>query len=209
MTTPEPERATIKAVVKYAADLRVQAEKQMAADVYAKPYWPTTEAAKQLVKRIANQREKDVRRALDGQDPAIVAEAVANARADAPGLAIARLREKAADARREQREADEQAERSLARHRRRRAQHLREVDAERQGLTLGARLDLVLTALATVAAAPAGSIGGDRVQGGDRAQSLPWAGDPHGYALDRARVLVERLEAMHEDARVRDVEKAA
>lgn len=204
------DRPTTRAVVKYADELRAAAERQMARDPYAKPYYPTTAAARQLVKRIANQIERETRGALADQPEADVEAAVAEARALAPERAIEHLRRRAATADGEHRRATAESDRSLQRLQRRKAQHARDVAALRAGLTLGQRIDRALDGLKVVAAASAGPRADDqRVHGGERSQQPPWAGDPHGYGRDRAHRLAQRLEALLEAARTRDVEKAA
>lgn len=210
MSDTNPEKPTTRAVVKYAERLRAQADKQMAADPYASPYYPTTAAAQQLVKRLARSREQEVRDC----HPHLVGtpeldELVAQARAEAPALAIEHLRRRAAVIDGDHRRDETESHRALQRHQRRKAQHARDVAALRAERTLGARLDTALGGLATVAAASAAVIGGDRVQGGEKSQQPPWTGDPHGYARDRAHRLVQHLEELLEDARARDVKKAA
>ena len=65
-TDPDPDRPTTRAVV-VAEKLREEADRKCAADPYAKPYYPTTAAARQLVKRIANRLERETRDSLVGQ----------------------------------------------------------------------------------------------------------------------------------------------
>ena len=205
------ERATVRAVVKYAEHLRAVAERQMAADPYAKPYYPTTAAARTLCKRIANQLEAQARAhgTLIGSTDQEIAEATAAARASAPAAAIEHLRRKAAVVDRKHREENIIAERALARHQRRQATHARDLEAMRAGRTLGQRLDATLAHLSTIASAPAAKVDSNRVRGGERNQQPPWAGDPHGYARDRAYQLVQHIEALLDAARNRDISKAA
>lgn len=169
---------TKKAVLDYADRLRVQAEQQMVADVYAKPYWPTTAYAEKLYTE------------------------------HGPEGAIEYLKARVAHADGEARRDAQEASHSLKRLQRRKKAAKRDRDAERAGMTPGARIDQALASLATLSAVPAARVGAEP-KSSNSSTALPFADDLRGrgrrVALDAAR----SLEEMVEQVRVRDMERAA
>jgi hypothetical protein len=194
---------TTAAVVAYALTLRRRAEQLMdpgspSHDPYAKPYYPMTATAYQLVSRCKRRLIADL-----GPDP--TADQVADAEARAPAAAIEEMKFKAGQAERKRREDAEDSDRRDGRMARRQREAARDRDAARLGLTLGQRLDQALAGLATVAV-PRGATLDQKVSGTQQSDGPSWPGDPAAKARRAAHQAVRQVEEELESARRRRVE---
>lgn len=178
MNGKTPKAATVKAVVRYAEQLRAEGEQRRRTDVWAKPYMPTDAAARKLCHRLS------------------------------PDAAITNMRASAAQRIREEREEREAHEQRAARHARRQAQNRRDLAARRDDMTVGQRIDHALAQLTVVSNLPAARIDGDRVQGGEHSHVPTFAGDIHSAARQRALQAADYIESLLDNARVKDARAA-
>jgi hypothetical protein len=199
------DRPTIKAVIAYADRLRARAENVMnpdsrAYDPYARPYYPTTYAARKVY--------HDALAAIQREDAALLAaepDTLIDAddqRHRAAERALATMATRAR--RRELEHADEEltAQRALDRHKRRQRQSAHDRDAVREGWTLGQRLDHALAQFSVIAAPGAAPVG-KQVGKGDPG-GVSNHGDPSGEAAYVARKLIRQVEELLDKARLRD-----
>lgn len=179
--TPQPMNGapTVKAVVAYAAKLRVAAAAATAASPWARPYAPSEAAARKLSQRVG------------------------------PAAALQVLRARALEAERRDRERDRRSDASLDLLARRRERDDKARARRRARRTLGQRLDAALAELATVCAAPAARVGGDVVHGGEGDRTPAWVGDPSATARKIAHDAVLAVERELDHARRRELGSAA
>jgi len=168
---------TVAAVVAYAAKLRGVADHQTAADPYAHPYRPSEAAARKLSQRLG------------------------------PDGALEHLARQALKARTVQAEQETLASRAQGRHERHRKQSDRDADRERQGLSLGRRLDMALASLQVISSAPVGKPTGDTVHGGERDTRPPRSDDPGRRASQTATLAVRTVERELDLARRRQLQQ--
>lgn len=197
----DPKRPTVRAVVEYATKLRAEAERQMRADPYARPYYPTTAAARKLYQRMVNDE-------LGKLGPHPTAEEIDQAQGRAGQRALEHLARKAVERQREHREEENAAAAARKRLVRRQREAQRDREAMRMGLTLGQRLDQALAKLGAIPA-PAGTGFDGRVAGSDTHDPLRFPGDPAARARAKAREAVRFAEEELEDARRRRLEHEA
>lgn len=204
-------RPTLQAVVAYADQLRDRADRILdpgkpGYDCYAKPYYPTTAAARKVYH---DHLAQITRRDYDmlGADPDYEIDADSQ-KHEAAELAMATLAARAAMRERERTQDDQTANHSLKRLTRQRQRHKRDLEAQRLELTPGQRLDRALAGFATIAAPGAAQIGGDTPAGDPR--SMPaHHGDPGGEAAYLARKAIQQIEELLDQARARDLNRAA
>lgn len=194
---------TVAAVVAYADQLRIRAMRVMNPDSpqhdpYARPYYPTTAAARKLCQRKA----RELVRAL-GPDPS--SEAVEQAEARGPAAAKEEMAYKAARAERVYREQRERSDLSRKRSVRNQRRAARDREAQLEGLTLGARLDNALAEFAVVGAGPATQFE-PRISGSEERAGPGAPGDPAMKARIVARDAVAKVEDELESARRRRLE---
>lgn len=207
------DKPTVKAVVAYAEQLRIQADRKVAADPWADPYRPSEAAARKLAQRRTNERIREItamhltddeRELLLGDAPHFGAQA-----------ALDELAARAAEQEAAERAQRERSERSLKRLQRHRAQDHRDQAARQRGLSPGQRLDHALARLAVVSDLPASRLDGDRVHGGDiRPIPVDKDGNAHldsTFSTARRKVLdlADDLERLVENAERRDIGTAA
>lgn len=125
----EVSKVTVKAVIAYAEQCRVAADRLMAGDPYARPYYPTTAAARRLSSQVG------------------------------PEQAIVVLRQRSALRDHDMREEAVQAQRALARHARRQSRARKERDAERSGLSAAKRIEMALNRACMISDASVPAIG--------------------------------------------------
>lgn len=193
---------TVAAVVAYADVLRRRAMRVLAPDSteydpYAKPYYPTTAAARKLCERAT--REETAKLGPNPTDDQLTAARAAGAQAALEEMA---WRAGRADTKRqeEERNTTEARHRLAARHRR----ATRDREVQLGALTPGQRIDRALAALATVSAAP--GTGFDTRISGTQDYLVIGHGDPTEKAKAIARDAVRGVEAELEAARRRLVE---
>jgi hypothetical protein len=203
--TGDQTRITAGAVIAYAEQQRLRAEAMWnpnspTHDPYAAPPYPTTASVRKLCTRKAHE-------ALNALPPDATDEQKEQAWEQGPALAMAELARRAAEWERKRRQDEHnarQARRNLWRAQRRAE---RDRQAVRAGLTLGQRLDQALAGLATIPAAPAAQIGGDKIHGTrDRSPVPRFPGDPTAKARAIARDAVRQIEDELENAKRRRVE---
>jgi hypothetical protein len=119
---------TIRAVIKYAADLREDAARVVIADVWAKPYAPKESYARKLASQLG------------------------------PVDALAYLRGRAAQAQREARDDAEMRQRSLDAQKARQTQERAHREANRKNVSPGRRIDLAIAKLSLVASSSAAGL---------------------------------------------------
>lgn len=120
---------TVKAVVLYAAQLRLEAEREIISDPYACPYRPTEAAARKLSNRLG------------------------------PEAAIDHLRKRAAMHGRKVREEQAVAHKSLTVHKARQANHRTATQKRRDKMSPGVRIDAAVARLSVIAAPASSAIG--------------------------------------------------
>lgn len=100
---------TIKAALKYAAQLRQQAEQEIARDPYASPYRPTEASVRKLCSRFAQQATRDLPVTATDHD-------VEQARSQGPAMAIQYMKWRYRQHTTERQEQNEIAARAEQRH---------------------------------------------------------------------------------------------
>jgi len=193
---------TLKAVLAEVDRLLAKAQRVMAQDPYAKPFYPSTYNAKRECQKFTKQAKEQL--IADGVSPA---EAAAQAERVGPAKTLAWLRARETFHDREIRRQGEEAERTAKRHRRRQVEAKRNREATRRSLTLGQRIDASLAALSVVGTPKASTLDGNVVTGSRAAPEPQWGGDPAHRAQKKAVEAVEFVENEVENARRRRVEE--
>jgi hypothetical protein len=196
------ERATLKAVIAYSEQLSMRAHRQMAGDPYAKPYYPTTAAAR----KVYHDHLAGIRRGDTDDTEADLEETEQEHLAAERALATLRMRVVLRE-----RESDgeiKEADRALKRLQKNKRRAELDRDAQRAGMSVGQRIDRALNALACVAAPGAAQIGSSTGAGDPRVMPSDH-GDPAGEAAYVARQAMRKVEELLDRARARDVGKAA
>lgn len=194
------EAVTINAVVEEANRIRTAAGNQMLSDPYAKPYYPTTAAARRLAQMKA--REQVLRLPVGCGDPALD-----DARAEGYRLAIVELQFRAQQAEREYRQDCRESTDRRNNHRGFLKRTARERDDARHDKTFGQRLDAALANLLVVASASAAqALDAVHVSGGGAPGDPMFPGDPSSKARAIARDAVRQVERELESARRRLLE---
>lgn len=210
MTPPRTEPMTLRAVLDYQKKLELRAELQIARNPYAKPYSPKEEAAKRLFYgHLATIKRRDTEAIMAAQvagEPVPIIDDLAQ-RGEAAALAVQTLAGRARVREREQQQEDQRSVRSLERLQRDRARAERDRQQQRNGLTVGQRLDRALAAFSVIPGASAAPIGWS-TKGSDRPE-LAKHGDPSGEAHYVAIKAVREIEDLLDRHRLRDVSKAA
>lgn len=181
---------TLKAVLKYAAELRQTAEQARNGDPNADLYAPSEAAARKVCQEACNRYGKE-------EGPAEALRVLASR---------ARLRELEVE------EAGARASQARSVHLRHRVIAAGERDAELSRMSLGARLDQALLGLKVLSEVSAVRLDGDRVKGGDKSRMPRLNGRlERDTLLADATVVVCRVERALEQARRRmaEVERAA
>lgn len=161
----QQEAITVRAVLRYAAELRTTASRVRAADPWASTYEIKDDSARVLCSKKAREREE----AVLAKNPGATAEEVAEARAHGPADALdelkarAKLRERTY---REKAQADKQRDEKFAKFQRKRVE--RERRARALNLSPGRRIDDGLASLQMVATATATARFDPRITGEDQ-----------------------------------------
>lgn len=203
MTKTKPTAPTLKAVLAEVDRLLTKAQRVMAQDPYARPFYPSTYNAKRECQKLTKQAREQL--IADGVPPA---EAAAQADRVGPAKTLAWLRARETFHDREIRRQVEEAERTVKRHRRRQMEAKRNREATRRGLDLGQRINAGLAALSVVGTPKAATLDGDVVTGSRAAPEPQWQGDPAHRARKKALEAVEFVENEVENARRRRVEES-
>lgn len=195
------EKPTMRALELYQEQLQREAQRKIAADPYAQPYMPTLSEAglKKLVQRAILEATP-----VDADE-----ETQAAIKEDGPRLAIEILRKRAATADGDARRHAERAKDSLHRLKGLHAREQRKERDRRASYTPGQRIDKALAALSSVSMVPATTLESDQVKGGEKNTSPRWCGDQFGAARAKAVALAVELEQVVDEARVRDLDRAA
>ena len=174
----KPETPTVKAVLRYAEQLRERANRERLADPYADPYAPSEAAARKVFQSLAAQvRDRVTREGVEAEEHEVVGEAANAAIQELASRVVMRERET-----RMQREAAQRAER---RHARRQRQARAEEQARLAGITLGDRLDRVMREIELLSEVRATALDADRITG-SRERALPFPPTTYGSLLDPA-----------------------
>lgn len=192
---------TIKAALKYAAELRHLGDQEAARDPYASPYRPTEASVRKLCSRFSQQatRELPVTATEHERD---------EARAAGPAKAIAYMTLRARQHGQAKAEQDLISERAEQRLKRRQEQARKQRDKERAHLTPGARIDGVIARLRLVAAPAAPTIGHDSVSS-ERDMTPAFNVDAAAKAVAVAMHAVRELERLEDSFKVRDLQVVA
>jgi hypothetical protein len=198
------DQPTVRAVLKYAEQLRQRASRECLLDPYADPYAPSEAAARKVFQGLAAQiRRRAADAGIERPEEEIAGEAATAAIQELASRVVMRERET-----RHQREAAQRAER---RHARRQRQARAEEQARLAGITLGDRLDRAMRDIEMLSEVRATALDADRITR-SREQglpSLPRPADRYQTLLQDARELVFRLEEELDHARRRKLKEPA